>query len=122
MPQYSSVRNPASPVYPFGTSILLCLLFVLSASPASGQATLVLQGQPIVRTGVGGLGITDGALEHLSPAEAKKYECLIHKRDGKYYWTSRDNKELMQAGSGAFMTFMARDGSGYVRMIRPGFK
>jgi hypothetical protein len=112
MPPYSSVRNLTSPVYPFGTSILLCLLLALSASPAYGQATLVLQGRPTVRITEGGFGIKEG-LTHLSPAEAKEYECLIHKRDSRFYWTSRDNKELMPAGSGAFITFMARDGSGY---------
>jgi hypothetical protein len=109
-------------VYPSIASALLGLLIVLSASPASGQTAAVFQGRPMVRIGEGGLGHKEGAIEHLSPAEAEQYQCVIHNKGGRYYWASRENKELVRTSSGSFMTFMARDGSGYVRIIPPDRK
>lgn len=122
MPPLRRVQNPTSSVYPSVASALVSLLLVLSTSPAYGQAALVFQGRPLVRIGEGGLGIKDGTRESLSPAEAEQYRCLIHTKGGKYYWASRENKELVRTVSGTFETFMARDGSGYVRIIRSGHK
>ena len=43
------------------------------------------------------------------------------KKDGKYYWQSRENKEMRKMESGAFIHFIAPS-SGYVKFIKPAFK
>jgi hypothetical protein len=98
----------------------MVVLAVLGTPLAFGQAITTFQGRPMVRIGEGGL--KPGNLEHLSPDEAAKYQCVIHQNGDKYYWTSRENKELLRTTSGAFVTFMARDGSGYIRIINPTLK
>ena len=35
-----------------------------------------------------------------------------------YYWASRENTELVRIDSGAFTTYVALTGAGYVRVIR----
>lgn len=42
--------------------------------------------------------------------------------DGKYYWATRDNLELIRVQSGAYSTFFATNGAGYVRVIDPNKK
>jgi hypothetical protein len=45
--------------------------------------------------------------------------CMIHKKSGKYFWASRENKEMLRGTSGNFVTFTALDGSGYVKVVNP---
>lgn len=42
---------------------------------------------------------------------------VIEKRDGKYYWLSRDNRELRYAVSGAFHLFTEVKGNGYIKVL-----
>ena len=53
---------------------------------------------------------------------AVNLRCVVSEIGGKFYWASRDNKELVRLRSGAFTTFVAVDGSGYVRIIDPAQK
>lgn len=48
--------------------------------------------------------------------------CVISEIGGRYYWASRENKEMTRQEGGAFITFLAVDGGGYVRIIAPGMK
>jgi hypothetical protein len=60
--------------------------------------------------------------ETLSRDKAVNLECVISKIGEVYYWASRENKRMVRIESGAFITFVAMNGSGYVRMIAPGMK
>jgi hypothetical protein len=53
---------------------------------------------------------------------APSLRCIISEIDGKYYWASRKNKELVRIQSGAFVTYIATDGSGFIRVILPDLK
>jgi len=57
--------------------------------------------------------------ENLTQDVADKSKCTITKTDGKYYWTTREDVELVPSVSGAFTTFRAINGSGYVRIVNP---
>ena len=48
--------------------------------------------------------------------------CVVSEVGGRYYWATRQNKELIRRSAGAFITYSAIDGSGYVRVIDPAFK
>ena len=70
--------------------------------------------------------ISEGGLERVAVdvprATAVNLECVISEIGGRFYWATRENKELTRHESGAFVTFIATDGSGYVRSILPRFK
>lgn len=48
---------------------------------------------------------------------AVNLRCVVSEIGGKFYWASRDNKELIRLRTGAFTTFVAADGSGYIRIV-----
>ena len=60
--------------------------------------------------------------DELSAQEAGKYVVRIVLKGSQYLWASRENKPLRRSESGAFVTFHAEDGSGFVRIIKPDFR
>lgn len=67
-------------------------------------------GIPTTKISEGGV---DRVIEKLERAKAVTSR-VISKIGGRYYWASRDNKEMTASASGAFVTFTALDGSGYL--------
>jgi len=63
-----------------------------------------------------------GTPEKLSQSKSIEYKCTITKVDNKYYWTTRENVELIPRQSGIYTTFFATNGAGYVRIIDPEMK
>lgn len=51
----------------------------------------------------------------LEEKDSKEYVCMITRKNGKYFWSSRDNKEMTKHASGNFVVFSADDGTGYVK-------
>ena len=49
-------------------------------------------------------------------------ECVISRIGEQYYWASRENAEMVRLESGAFVTYVALNGSGYVRVVNPTLK
>ncbi len=97
------------------------LTFLLLAVSISSFAS-----EQIVFTGIPRIKISEGGVERLpeqiSSEKAIGLICTITEIDGKYYWTTRENLELVRIQSGAYITFLARNGSGYVRTINPMMK
>ncbi len=60
--------------------------------------------------------------ESLTNDKAINLECVISRIGNNYYWASRENTPLGSVESGAFVTFVAVNGSGYVRIIKPEMK
>lgn len=67
-------------------------------------------------------GGTDRIPEALSPDKAGNLGVVISRIGDRYYWASRENKEMVRREFGAFITYIAVDGAGYVRLIAPGMK
>ena len=101
------------------TASLLVAITMWLVSPTTAQGTLVFRGRPEVRIVEEGY---DRSAKDLSSRLAPHYECVISESDGRYYWTSRENTELARHEDGTFITFVATDGSGYIRVIAPGMK
>lgn len=76
---------------------------------------IVFQGRPSVKIAEAGLG---RAPEALSSRDADYFECVISKVGDDYFWASRQNARLVKVEAGAFTTFTAIDGSGYVRVTK----
>lgn len=98
---------------------LVAITFVFFASLCSGQAKIVFSGIPSTKVSEAGL---DRVVQHLERKDASNLACTISEIDGKYYWATRENKRLVRTESGAFVTFVAVNGSGYVRFINPRLK
>lgn len=101
------------------TSALLIAVLLL---PFSGpqQAVTVFKGRPSLKVSEGGL---ERSPEQLSRDRAANLECVISQIGDSFYWASRENVELVQIDSGgAFVTFVAVNGSGYVRVVKQEYK
>jgi hypothetical protein len=99
--------------------IILTLLILTIASPLFAKEEIVFTGMPEIKISEGGVNRVP---ENLTKDKAIKFKCTITKIDDKYYWTSRENVELIPIASGAFITYWAVNGSGYVRVIKPEMK
>ena len=80
----------------------------------------------IVFTGIPALKISEGGVERtvedINENKALEFKCVVTKKGDKYFWTTRNNVELARIQSGAFVTFVATSGAGYVRIISPELK
>jgi len=59
--------------------------------------------------------IGNNETEFLKEQDSKEYLCMISRKDGRYFWSSRNGKEMTKTISGAFVIFSAIDGSGYLK-------
>ena len=105
----------------------LGLTLALGASVGQGAAASGQQ-QPItVFKGTPQFKISEGGIERvpeaLSRQVAANLAVVISKIGDDYYWASRDNTPLVEVdGAGAYVTYIAANGSGYVQVIRPEMK
>jgi len=97
----------------------LTFLVLAIAAPLFVKELVIYTGIPEVKISEGGVSRLP---ENLNKDNAIKFKCTITRIDEKYYWTSRENVELVPITSGAFITYWAVNGSGYVRIIRPEMK
>lgn len=55
--------------------------------------------------------------EVLNNSKQNEFRLLITKQNGKYYWATRDNRELFYTVSGAFHIFIEAGGAGYITVF-----
>lgn len=96
---------------------LMCVL--LSPVHAQDVEDVIFSGIPIVKISEGG---ASRVVEDLRGDKATEAECVIVKVGDKYFWKTRNNVEMTRIPNGAFITFVATSGSGYVRIIPSDFK
>ena len=105
----------------FALGLILALVGLVSQGAASAQqqTVTVFQGTPQFR--INELGVERA--EALSRQVAADFAVVISKIGDDYYWASRENLPLVEVdGGGAFVTYVAANGSGYVRVIKPEMK
>lgn len=97
----------------------LLMLFVAAIPTPLLGADLEFEGTPSVRVLVtAGVAQT----ESLTPIQAKEFRVVIV-RDGEgFVWASRNNVPLIKRESGAYVTYVAATGAGYVRIFNPGMR
>ena len=98
---------------------LLTFLFLVITAPLFAEERIVFTGVPELKISEGGINRVP---EDLTKDKAINFKCTITQIDDKYFWTSRENVELVSITSGAFITFWAVNSSGYVRFVRPEMK
>lgn len=96
--------------------ILATVIFLIVAVPIFAAESIIFTGIPKIKISEGGVSrIT----ENVPNDKAIQFKCTITQLDDKYFWTSRDNVELLAIANGAFITYWAIKGSGYVRVTNP---
>jgi hypothetical protein len=95
--------------------ILSFLIILIVSAPVLAEELVVFTGIPKIKISEGGVSRTP---ENVTQAKAVELKCTITKMGDKYYWTSRDNVELLPIASGVFITYWAANGSGYVRVTK----
>jgi hypothetical protein len=98
---------------------ILSFIFLMIALPLHAKETVIFTGIPEIKISEGGINRVP---ENLTKEIAINYKCTITKIEDKYYWTSRENIELIPISSGTFITYWAVNGAGYVRIIKPEMK
>lgn len=100
--------------------ITIAFLVLTMATVVHAQQSLtVFKGVPIMKISEGGDTHTP---EKLTRDKAVNYKCVISKIGESYYWASRENVKLIPTRSGAFVTYVAENGSGYIRVVIPDLK
>ena len=100
-----------------GKFLVTIFLFILS-SAAVAEPVKIFNGRPVFKTVYNGEGSNTAAVKD---SAVKDLHCIISQDGEKFFWTSRENKLLKKVAAGAYVTFMAEDGSGYVRIANPEF-
>lgn len=84
------------------------------SGPAFAQSRTVFSGIPVIKISEGGI---ERLPETIQRDKAINLGCVISEIGGRYYWATRENTEMVRQVSGVFVTFIAINGSGYVRII-----
>ena len=100
--------------------VLRLLMLVLTAIPAfSLAADIEFEGMPSSKIQMAG-GVTQ--TESLTPAQAREFRVLIVRDGDAFAWASRNNVLLTKRESGAYITYVAANGAGYVRVLNPAMR
>jgi hypothetical protein len=96
------------------TALFLIQLLSLFLAQAPADSVVVLEGRPVAR-----VESTEHAAQHsaVPPAEQEKLKVVIVRKGNRYFWASRDNRELERRVSGAFRYFIDRTEGGYIRVF-----
>ncbi len=97
-------------------AVFLTLIFLANALPLHAKEEIIFTGIPEIKISEGGVS---RAPEKLEKEKTIKFKCTITKIDNKYYWASRESIELIPIFSGAFITYWAVNGNGYIRIVKP---
>jgi hypothetical protein len=88
------------------------LVFLSSASLGANNTVIDALPNSVVYS-----GSENTRRDMLGPEKKEEYRLTITKRDGRYYWSSREDRELTYRISGAFHIFMEVMGGGYITIF-----
>ena len=91
---------------------LAFILIIGLCSSAYGETVFI--GHPIQKITISEHGVIE---KGMSGSDADEFRVVIEKIDGSYFWKSRENLELVPQVSGIYTTYVAENGSGYIRVI-----
>jgi|TARA_B100001964_G_scaffold225985_1_gene274423 hypothetical protein len=94
----------------------LALALALLPSAVGAQTEVLLNGLPALRVSENGVV---RSIEEIPSDEAAAEACLVQRIGDRYYWATHENVEVTRFEHGSFVTYVATDGSGYVRVLDP---
>jgi hypothetical protein len=119
---YTAFRVQSNSRYAFRgntmlTKLMLPLLLVFPL--LSLAADIEFEGTPEVK-----VQVMDGAAqtESVPPQKTREFRVVIVRDGDQFYWASRNNVPLIKRESGAYITYVAANGAGYVRVLIPAMR
>ena len=79
------------------------------------QELVVLKGTPIIQNKS---SVNESGNFPLTESQQNESRLMITKKGQKYYWTSRQDRELTKHESGAYTIFFETKGAGYVKAMK----
>lgn len=105
------MQTHLSATFTFAVVMSLCAGAGLDAQ----SAVTVFKGTPSTK-------VSEGGVERLPEAvpreKAVNVQAVVSQIGDSYYWASRENTELIRFDSGGYITFIAVNGSGYIRVLK----
>lgn len=105
--------------HPLTQRILRTLVLLGVAVSFSFAGTIEFSGTPARKVEIDEKGQTE---YKVPKADQGKYQTVITKDGENYFWTSRGSVPLVKTESGSFITFVAVNGSGYIRTMEPAVR
>lgn len=99
------------------TKFLLPLLALAATIALGGEVEF--SGIPLRKVEIDEKGET---AYKVKPEDKGKYQVVITKEGDDYFWTSRGGIQLVRVESGAYITYVAINGAGYVRTLSPAMR
>lgn len=97
------------------TTIHSSMILLLASCGLHAAPESIFVGIPTVRVVASG---TNPLSKILTAKEKDEYVCRIVADDGRLLWASRENKELIEWDSFAYTFYMAKDGSGLIKVVK----
>lgn len=92
--------------------VVVSLFSLLTQAP--GDSVVVLEGRPVAKVE----GAEDAARHTaVTGAEREKLKLVIVRKGDRYFWASRENRELERRAAGAFHYYIDRTDGGYIRVF-----
>lgn len=95
------------------------VLFLLPVVCFAQLEVVVLKGVPIVQNKS---SVEESGNFQLSESQQTESRLIITRKGQKYYWTSRQDRELTRHESGIYTIFLETKGAGYVRAMKSANK
>lgn len=98
---------------------LVPLLAITLLAPSTWAADVEFEGTPSVKVEVReGVAQTQA----VSPPSARELGVRVVRSGNAYLWASRNNVPMVKQESGAYITYVATTGAGYVRVLNPAMR
>lgn len=95
-------------------TIAIALLLAFATSIQAGE--VVFEGYPVKKIET---NENSSNVSVLSKEKSTEYKVVITKEGENYYWATRGNLQVVPMQSGFYITFLAVNGTGYVRTLAP---
>ena len=95
--------------------IMISIYLLLIGSSKAQTSLVIISGLPIKKD----MSDIEGTEQiELSKSEQWNYRLEIVRKGNKYYWASRENKELLFSKSGEIYNFVEPKAAGYIRIVK----
>ncbi len=91
---------------------IICILLLFCSNTFA--ADLVFEGHSYKKIEIAENIVTTHEIEK---SKSPEYKVIIQQENGNYYWNTRNNIQLIKKESGVYITFIAINGAGYIRVL-----
>lgn len=94
-------------------TVIFVTLLLLASNIATAAPRIVFSGTPELR--INDMVVARSETQVASD-QRSKFKVVITEDNGRFFWTTRENNEMSRSINGAYVTYTATNGTGYVRV------